>query len=249
MKKLLIISFAAFFIPFYIFIALANTYLARVYYAGIWAHSVLLTIICSTAFSICYFYYINYVRNKDLLFFIIALFFKIIGLAMFFHTITIPTFYFMNEYVFDVTEHFGLFLASLVLMAVFLPARHIGDFVYNNRGKILIFCASAMILLFTFLIFFIELADIFYKYIDLFTFVSGALVFVGTVGFLKKRAAMIGYTSFPYLVAGLSILINAAIIPFFYKEWNIVWWYFHISILLTEIIIFVGILQKCDKSR
>lgn len=249
MKKILIISFASFFIPFYVFIALMNTYLSRVYYTNILAHSALLIVICSTAFSISYFYYINYAKNKDLLFFIIALFFKIIGLAMFFHAITIPTFYFMNEHIFDVTEHFGLFLASLILMALFLPVNYAGDFIYNNKRKILVFCALTMILGFISLLFSIGLTDKFYKDVNDFIFLSGVLLLVGAIGFLKKRARMAEYVSFPYLIAGLTVLVNAAIIPFFYKEWNVVWWYFHIVIFLAEIVIFIGILKKCDKKH
>lgn len=249
MKKILIISLASFFIPFYIFIGIINSYLSRVYYAGIIVHSVLLAAICSTFFSIFYFYYINYMKNRDLSFFIMALFFKIIGLSLFFHAISIPSFYFVNDYIFDITEHFGLFFAGLVLMLMFLPVGFAENFFYIHKKKIIIFCASILIFWFIFLLISPEFVILFFKYVNLFTFLSGILLFLGIVALFKKNNEIIQYTSFYYLIAGLSILLNAAIIPFFYKEWNMVWWYFHTIIFFAAIIIFIGILKKCNKAH
>lgn len=249
MKKILVISFASFFVSFYIFVGLANSYLSRVYYTGILAHFVLLIFICSTLFSISYFYYINYVRNRDLPFFVMALFFEIFGLTLFFHAVSIPSFYFLSDYIFDVTEHFGLFFAGLVLMLMFLPAGFADNLFYNHKKKIIISCISILILWFIFLLTFSGFAMLFFKYVNLFVFLSGVLLILGIVALLKKREEISQYTSFIYLIFGLSILLNIVIIPFFYKEWNIVWWYFHAIILFSGIVIFIGILKKCNKAR
>lgn len=246
-KKIIVISFTVFFMFFYIFVALENSYLVHIYYTGILAHSVLLMTICSTAFSIFYFYYKSYAQNKNPLFFAVALFFEMTGISFFFHSITIPTFYFLNEYIFDITEHLGLFFAGAALMILFLPAGSITDFFYNYRKKIVyfvaLFSAIKIILFFSSSGF----AEEFVKYINLFIFLSGVLMFAGVMRILKMRATMAECKIYSYLVVGLSVLINAAIIPFFYKEWNVLWWYFHMIILIAELIIFIGILRKCDK--
>lgn len=249
MRKSITISFAAFFIPFYVFFALMNSSLTHVYITSILAHSVLMIIICSTAFSICYFYYMNYVRNSDLQFFAISLFFGIAGSTFFFHVISIPSFYFLSEYIFDITEHYGLFFAGLALTLMFLPDGLAKNLFYDHRKSIMYCCVFGILAWFVLLLASPGLSLLLFEQVNVVVFLSGILLVSGIVALLIKRTEICHHTSSAYLVAGLSVLANAMIIPFFYKEWNIVWWYFHLVILCGEIIVFIGILKKSDKKN
>lgn len=247
MKKIVILLLASFFIPFYIFIALEASYLSRIYYTGIWEHSILLLIICSTALSISYYCYKYYARDKTPSFFILSLFFIIIGVSFFLHSIAIPSFYFLNERIFDITEHFGLFLASGVLMALFFPERFIKEALYDNKKKIFFGSIFAMVLLYAAVFLSQDLSKNLADSINYFIFISGVFLIAGISRLLQAREMIFGHMNFYYFIAGLSMLVNAAIIPFFYKEWNLSWWYFHIVILIAELIIFWGMVK--DKKR
>lgn len=247
MKKIVILLLASFFIPFYIFVALEASYLSRIYYTGIWEHSILLLIICSTALSISYYCYKYYTRDKTPSFFILSLFFIIIGVSFFLHSIAIPSFYFLNEQIFDITEHFGLFLAGGVLMVLFLPEHFIKEALYDNKRKIFFGFIFAMLLLYATMFLSWDLSRKFSDSINYFIFVSGVFLIAGIGKLFQAREMIFGHAHFYYFIAGLSMLVNAAIIPFFYKEWNLSWWYFHIVILAAELAIFWGMVK--DKPR
>lgn len=247
MKKSLLILFTSFFITFYISLAILSSYLSHVYYTSLVAHSILLIIICSTAFSTCYFYYYNYSQNRIFPFFVMALFFEVLGFMFFFHAVSIPSFYFFNEYIFDVTEHFGPFLGGLVLMLMFLPDGFAKNFFYKNRKKILVLSALALILWFIFYVFSIEASKSIFDNINSYIFLSSIFLLIGLVAIFKERGRLSEYKSFNYLIAGLGMFLNAAIEPLFYKEWNVLWWYFHLILVFAGFVIFAGILKKCDK--
>lgn len=247
MKKTILLSVAALFFPLYGFVALMNSILPHVYYTSIFAHTMILVIVCSMALSMCYFFYMHYVNTKDSLFFVIMLFCEILGITFFFHAIAVPSFYLLNEHIFDITEHYGTLFASVAFLLLFIKSRSLENFLYARRRAIPLYIALALFGWFITLAFVPALSLAFSTYVDNAIFLSGVFLVLGIYALLKESAVLRCYAFFPYLVAGLCMLISIAIIPFFYKEWNMVWWYFHIIILFAEIIIFIGILKKCDK--
>lgn len=247
MQRIILISIASFIIPLYGMVAIASGYLSRVYYTGILAHTVLLIVICSTAFSICHFFYINFVHTKSTPFFVVAVFFEILGIVLLFHSISIPSFYFISEDTFDVTEHFGLLFSGIALLLLFVRSARFEEFLYRNRRGITRSIALALFVWFVLLVSFNELSAYFSTNVDYATATSGILVVVGIYAMVREHRSFVCYASFSYLIAGLSVMVNATIIPFFYKEWNVLWWYFHIVILCAGLIIFFGILRRCDK--
>ena len=44
-----------------------------------------------------------------------------------------------------------------------------------------------------------------------------------------------------YLIIAFSILLNAGIIPVFYEEWDIIWWYFHAIFSASFVVILIGL--------
>lgn len=247
MKKTILLSTVALILPLYGFIALMSSYLPRVYYASIFMHTILIAVVCSTALSICYFFYMHYVDTKYLLFFVIMLFCEILGITFFLHAIAVPSFYLLDKHIFDITEHYGLLFSSGALLLLFIKSYIPEDFLYVRRRAILLYVALALFGWFITLMFIPTLSEMFSLYVDHAIFFSGVFLVAGIYALMKERAILRCYALFPYLVAGLSLLVNVTIIPFFYKEWNMVWWYFHIVILCAETVIFIGILKKCDK--
>ncbi|MBI3671770.1 PAS domain S-box protein [Candidatus Azambacteria bacterium] len=55
--------------------------------------------------------------------------------------------------------------------------------------------------------------------------------------YIKVRKLLLAY-----LYTGFSILVSVSIIPFFYKEWGLLWWYFHIVIISGFLIIWIGLI-------
>lgn len=247
MKKTILLSVAALLFPLYGLVALMNSILPHVYYTSIFAHTLLIVIMCSMALSICFFFYVHYVNTKDSLFFVIMLFCEILGITLFFHAIAVPSFYLLNEHIFDITEHYGLLFSSVTLPLLFIKSRFLEGFLYAHKRTISLYVALALFGWFIAIALVPALSLAFSSYVDYAIFFSGVFLVAGIYALLKESAVLKCYAFFPYLVAGLSMLISIAIIPFFYKEWNMVWWYFHIIILCAEIIIFIGILKKCDK--
>lgn len=119
----------------------------------------------------------------------------------------------------------------------------IKDALYSNKKKIFLGFIFAMILLYAVIFISRDLSKNFSDNINYFIFISGALLVAGIGRILQEREIIFGHANFYYFIAGLSALVNTAVIPFFYKEWNLSWWYFHIVILIAELIIFWGIIK------
>lgn len=247
MKRNILVSISSFIIPLYGMVAIMSGYLPHVYYANIIAHTILLIVMCSTAFSICYFFYINYVHTRVHQFFAVAVFFEISGIVFLFHAISIPSFYFLNEGIFDVTEHFGFLFSCIIVPFLFSQSAGLEEFFYKNRHGITRSIALMLLVWFILLVYSNELTEYFFAYVNYANILSGVLLIVGILALLKNYRAFAYYASYSYLIAGLSIMINATVAPFFYREWNVLWWYFHIIILCANLIIFLGVLKKCNK--
>lgn len=247
MKKTILLSIAALLFPLYGLIALMNSILPHIYYTSIFAHTMIIAIICSMALSMRYFFYMHYASTKRLLFFVITLFCEILGITFFFHAIAVPSFYLLDEHIFDIMEHYGTLFASVAFLLLFIKSRSLENFLYTHKRTISLYIALALFGWFITLALIPALSLVFSTYVDNAIFLSGVFLVLGIYALLKERAVLRCYAFFSYLVAGLCMLVSVAIIPFFYKEWNMVWWYFHIIILFAEIIIFIGILKKCDK--
>jgi len=246
-KNVILLTLGAFLLPFSGFVFLANSALGQIEFHNHFFHSILLLITAVLAFYTAYAAYKSYGKNQDLRIFIISLSFYVFGFVFFFHGITIPdalhNFPWFNEAIFDVTEHYGLFLGSLVFLGLILPLHNFKETIYKNRVKI--FGGLVLGLLFGFiaLVVFPKFAEALESTIDFPTALTAIFFFISAV-FLIKRFKEKQNTLLFYLILAFAILINSAIIPFFYGEWNALWWYFHITFLIGFAIILLGLIKN-----
>ncbi len=241
-KRVRFWALGAFFLPFSVFIFLLNSKLKADIYHDLLLHSVMLLVICGFAFYTAYFAYRSYEKNRDVRLFILALAFFIFGFSFFLHGMSISAFGLFNEIIFDVTEHYGLFLGSLILIGIILPIEKWRDGAYKNRAKIFFGLAFLLLISFIALVFLPDFAEGLEGLVNIFTGLTGIL-FVICLIFLIKIYAETGTVLLLHLILGFSILINTAIIPFFYREWNVLWWYFHLVFFLGFIVILLGLLK------
>ncbi|MDO8601302.1 MAG: HAMP domain-containing protein [bacterium] len=242
-NKLIWLSAAAgFFLPFLIFIFLKSNQLGGRSYHNPWVHSLLLLIICGVAFYAAYVAYRGYKESQSVNLFITSLAFYTFGFVFFLHGLTIPDFGLFSEDLFEVAEHYGLFLGSFILLGLILPLEGLREFVYRLAKNFFWGWAAFLLIAFIVLVFSPPLAGILAGQADLFT---GLTIFPIVITFLfilssyrRSRSGLLFY-----FIMALAILINSAIIPFFYKEWNLLWWYFHFTFLLPFLIILLGLLK------
>ena len=121
-RSIIFIAFISFLTSFAGFILLYKGFFGGIIYHSHLAHSILLIITCAIAFYTAYLADQAYLKNRDPRVFIISLAFYVFGLSFLSHAVSIPDWQFFNEAIFDITEHYGLFIGAFILFAlVFLP--------------------------------------------------------------------------------------------------------------------------------
>ena len=238
--KIVAIAFISFIVPFLGFVFLRQSGIGNISFHSHGVHTAALALIAIFAFYSCLTAYRAYEKRKDARIFFIALAFYVFGFAFLLHGISVPDFYIFNEEIFDITEHYGLFLGSLTLFLLIFPWNAWKLKIYNRR--IFIFgCLAAFLWAgFASLIIFPQAAEFLYSVVDLFIILTGILTFI-TLLFLIVKYREKKNTLLAYLIIAFSIFLNAAIIPIFYEEWNIVWWYFHAVFSASFIVILIGL--------
>ncbi len=239
----LIIAVSSFFLPFSAFFLLMKNDFAGLSFESIVLHSMVISLTTALAFLIAYFSYQVYKKTHDLRVFIITLVFYIFGFIFFLNIISSSRWHFFNEKIFELTEHYGLFLGIFMLIGFILPTEPYDNKIFPYRKKIISGLFSFLFISFLLLVLFSDLADILNKYLDFFIILSGIILFAILAIILhlyKKNKSLL----ILYIISGFSLLINATIFPFFYERWNILWWYFNASILFSFIIIFFGLVKN-----
>lgn len=247
-KKAIIIALMSFLVPFLGFVLLINSSLAKIYYNNIIVHSILLIVICSIAATMSIFTYRAYAKFKNIRIFITSCFFYTLFIFFLLHSVFVHKFYFVSEESFDIAEHIGMFFASLISLIFILPLERLTDIVYKRR-KLILFVLT--ILFFGFiasLLIFVSFVRLLSFYLDFFILFTGIFLLLSAI-FLIRRYSATWHGALIYLIATLSIFINAAIIPFFYNEWNVLWWYFHFVILAGLIVVLSGIFANPEKFK
>jgi len=98
-----------------------KTPLAGMYFHNTLAHSFVLLAFTAVLFFICFLSYQRFVRDRDPRWYILSVAFFIRGVFAFAHAVLVPAFGWGNEELFDISEHYGLFLASLILWGLIIP--------------------------------------------------------------------------------------------------------------------------------
>lgn len=244
LHKILLIAITAFALPFLGFIFLLKSQIGEISLQNYLAHSALLIIACTLAFYVSYRAYSAYNKNKDYRVFFVALAFYIYGFGFLIHGITVPGFRFINEGIFDFTEHFSLFFGSLIMLGLVLPFQGLDDWLFRHKKGLVFELIMLSVLIFIFLpAGFPARINNFSHYIDFAVVAPTGLLLLITLSFLIKKYMETASELLFYLIISFAVLINAAIVPLFYEEWGVLWWYFHFVFILSFAIILTGILS------
>ncbi|PIR58022.1 MAG: hypothetical protein COU71_00845 [Parcubacteria group bacterium CG10_big_fil_rev_8_21_14_0_10_38_31] len=240
------VALVSFLIPFLGFYILYNSALSEeIFYSPI-MHSMAVIFICLLAFIVSYFSYQIYKKNHDARIFILTLAFYIFGFVFFLNILSTGNFLFIIKEVFEVTEHYGLFLGALLLLGFILPPVTLDAKIYQYRRKIFFWIFFGLPAMFIFLIFSPNVAKSLEHNAYLFIGASG-LLFVSTLILLIYKYRDSTSNLIWNLIIGFSILVNSAIIPFFYDYWNLTWWYFNFIIFISFFVIFIGLVSNLFK--
>jgi len=251
MPKVILFTAVSFTVPFLMFLYLLVADYGEIFFHSHISHSILLLITSALALYTSHSAYKAYSKSGDLRIFVLSLSFYAFGFVFLLHGITMPDALFnvpwFNEAIFDVTEHYGLFLGSLIFLGLIMPLAGYKDSIYKNRLKIFGVLAIGLLLFFISLVVFSGFAKALESTIDIPTALTGLLFFISTI-FLLNKYRQNPNTLLFYIILGFAVLINSAIIPFFYEEWNMLWWYFHLTFLTGFAIILFG-LAKSKKTE
>jgi len=246
MKKVIVFTFLSFLIPFGIFIYLLKKVATpELFIHSHLIHGVVMVAICLVSFFVAYRAYLSYFYSKKVEELFLTIAFYMFGLIFLIHGIFVPGFLFIDELLFDVFEHTGLFLGSFLFLGLGLSLTKRKEWIYNNRSKIITGVVASTIAYPIFILGTPPIAEYIGSKLDIITGLTSVFFLLSIFVLLSKYRKQASSLTL-YLSVSFAMLINTGIIPFFYEEWNIVWWYFHILTLISFLVLLVGLL-KGDK--
>jgi len=213
-----------------------------VFYESHIAHSLLLLAACVMALAAAFFARRSYRRKPDTRTFAVFLAFSLFSFIFFLHAAAIPGVGVFDELIFDITEHYGLFLGSLLLFgAVFFP--HVLEDTVHRHPRAVSGLFFALLAAFPFALVFVpHAADVLGRFIEAAVGATAAL-FLAVSFFLLREYCRAKNTLTLYMAAGMAILVSGGVIPFFYTEWNALWWYFHAVFFFGFAVILTGLVR------
>jgi len=223
-----------------------KTPLAGVFYTSSLAHSFTLLAITSILFFVYFFSYQFYAKEKDLRWYIFSLAFYTLGVFSFAHAVFVPAFGWGNEMLFDITEHYGFFVVSLLLWGLIIPfSERIKEKIFEKRSKIFLSLNLLLLAGFTLLFFSHLAADALFGSVNFFIGFTAVNFFLLLLIILTRKEDSFFTSFFPNVLA----LLTAAILPpFFYREWNLVWWYYHL-LWLVSLLLLLLLLLRAKKGK
>ena len=245
----LLIPFLLLAVSLAVLLLLVTTPLSQIFYHAVSAHSFLLLAIVAALFFIYFFAWQFYAQDKDPRWYVVSLAFYVLGIFSFAHAIVVPGFGWGSEELFDIFEHYGLFLTSLLLWGLIVPfSDQIKEKIFAKRSKIFLglnlFLLTGLALLFLFPPFAVALFETVNIFIGLTIINFFLLLFV----LLTRKDDSFFSSSFPNVLA---LLTATVVIPLFYQEWNIVWWYYHflwLGALLLLLLLLLLLRAKKEKN-
>ncbi len=211
-------------------------------------HSLVMIGIFSLQLATIYLASLQYTKTKDppWLFLILALF--VSSFYFFFHALVAPGFFIFNEKLFDIFEHYGLFLGSGIFLVGMVSRIKDTGTLYRLRKRIITGWIIANLLFAASFVFWQRWQNILYSWADYAIGVSGLFFFIIFLFFVWRW-----YVSRRpidrYVAAGCFILMGSTITPFFYKEWSLLWWTNHSLFFLGNLMMFVGFVAEKSKMK
>lgn len=225
-----------------------QTFFSDIYIRNHILHSSVMAITGLLSFYIFWRAYKTYNANKgdSTPLFLLSLSFLTMGAVFIFHAIAISDIYIFSETIFDIFEHYGLFFGALILLGVLFPYnQNITRAIYASR-KIFLFSLVIFLAIFSILVVFsTPVAEFLSTHINLAIGLTGISFFVNALFLLlshdyNRKSDRLSF----YLIIGFLILTSSGIVPFFYKEWNAVWWFSHIIFIAGFIFTLVELFKQ-----
>ena len=136
---------------------------------------------------------------------------------------------------FDISEHYGFFLASLLLWGLIVPfSDRLKEKIYQSRTKILIGANVFLLLGFALLFLLPAFAQALFAGVNFFIGLTTVNFFLLLLILLTRKDDSFFNSSFSKVLA---VLTAANLVPFFYQEWNSVWWYYHLLWLVSLLLL------------
>jgi signal transduction histidine kinase len=232
----------AFWLPLLITFLLIQIEVAGGAYRNTILHAVLMLTIVAVDFYIAYIAYETYCLKKNTTIFFATLAFLAAAVSHVVHSLMAADMPVSFEDIFDLSEHFSIFILSVLLLVGFLysPSKKMEDVIYRYKNRIIgIFLASSVAMYVP--LFFIDISDGWaITLVDIIIALTG-VVLVFLVFNLWTRYQRMANDFLFYAIIGITILINATIIPFVYREWGLCWWYFHVIIVAGNLFFVYGL--------
>lgn len=202
-------------------------------------HSAMMACIFGVQIFMIYLALHKYAKTRDARWFFFILAGLISSVYFFFHTLVVPGFVIFSEALFDIFEHYGLFLAGMALSVGIAWNGKAGERLYSLRKKILDGWIVGNLSVIAILMFWPKLQDILYSWVDYATGISGILLLVASAFFFRHFSVSRERIDMS-VASGLLVLTGSTVVPFFYEEWNLLWWSNHVLFLLGNTMMLVG---------
>ncbi len=208
-----------------------------------------MTGIFSAQVAVVYLALRKYTETKDAPWLYLVFANSIFSVYFFLHALVVPDFIIFNESLFDIFEHYGLFLGSITLFIGALLGTRGGEYLYRFRNRIISWWIVANLLLIASFILGQKLQEMLYWWVEYAAGLSGVSFFLISIFFFRRFNKSREHLNL-YIATGFFVLAGSAITPFFYEEWNLLWWSNHTIILLGSILMLVGFLRyKREKKK
>lgn len=252
-RKLIILSFLFFIVPFLGFLFLKTQYDTNVLYKLEGLHTVLILAMSTLSLIVAVIGYTTYASSTDIRVMFIVFAFFAFGAIFMLHALSLPSLAMASQEFFMVTEHYSLFFVSLlVIIGASLPEITPTSATYGSRWYVFIATQIFIFLFFVIAISLQPVSVVLDKLIYL-PVILTCILFLGAVVKLLRRYAVDHNKFILYIILGISVLLNATIIPFFDKEWDAMWWYFHFILALSFAVASFGMItmwiQEIKKKR
>lgn len=209
-------------------------------YKNVEAHSIALLTAALFAVIVGIYSLLTYKRSKNTRFFLISLSFLTFAAVFVIHAYFGSFLDSTHDLLFDISEHYGLFIGSIAFLFIFIRSKDFSDWVAKNNIKVMIYWALTVAGLVWMVVWSQKLAGSLAQIIDLPTLLTGAVFFMAVMFLILRYSLERNWFDF-FLTLGISIMTTTAVIPLIYEEWNIIWWLFHVVIIVAFFLVFIGL--------
>ncbi|MDP3014726.1 MAG: hypothetical protein Q8M92_10815, partial [Candidatus Subteraquimicrobiales bacterium] len=197
-------------------------------------HSLVMSVVFTVWLSVGYASWHKYVKTQDSFWIYFALTSVIFSIYFFLQALVVPDFtIYYTDALFDIFEHYGLFLGSIVLL--------IGVISGKVRKWLVWVLLAISFLQVVFLVMHPSFQEFLYQTISYPTALSGVVFFLMSVMFGRRYYQTRNHINL-YMMLGIGLLVATAVIPFYYTKWGFLWWLNHGIFLFAGAIILLGII-------